>query len=164
MRPVASAAAAGVPALGEKILSGTPPYVLVAEDDPATQFRLRKVLERAGYEVLVVENGRQAVDACRARRPDLVLLDDMMPVLDGHGAAARLIRDEALDGVPILALTGGFTTGDQGKSFDTVCDDWIPKPVSARILLEGIRAWLARKPSTWMPQRMARRTPPERAA
>jgi CheY-like chemotaxis protein len=139
-------------------------YILLAEDDPANQFVFRKVLERAGYQILIVEDGKKALEACRVQRPDLVLMDLMMPVMDGLEAASRMSRDPRLDGVPIIALTARTMPGDKERSRLAGCNDHISKPVSIDGLLSVVRNWLSRDPATWMPERVALRSSSEEAA
>jgi CheY-like chemotaxis protein len=143
---------------------GRGPYILVAEDDPTNQFIFRKILEKAGYEILIVENGRKAIEACGVRLPDLVLVDIMMPVMDGYQATSQMIQDPRLDGVPIIALTAKTMPGDAERCREAGCDDHIPKPVHMDEFLLKIRDWLAKDPQTWMPKRFARRHPPQSAA
>jgi CheY-like chemotaxis protein len=140
-----------------------PTYILVAEDDPTNQFVFRKILEKAGFEVLIVEDGQKALDACAVRRPDLILLDMMMPVLNGYETASSMIQDERLDGIPILALTANAMRGDEVKTRAAGCDDHIPKPVQMVLFLQKIRDWLSADPAAWMAHRLAKRHPPETA-
>lgn len=139
-------------------------YILVAEDDPTNQFIFRKILEKAGYSVMVVDDGKKALEACRAERPSLVLIDIMMPVMDGHEASSRMIQDPHLDGVPIIALTAKAMPGDLRRSEEAGCDDHITKPVRMDDLLGRVKDWLNRDPATWMPRRLRRRKPPQVSA
>jgi CheY-like chemotaxis protein len=139
-------------------------YILIAEDDPTNQFIFRKILERAGYRVMVVDDGKKALEACRIQRPDLILMDIMMPVMSGFEAASLMMQDPALDGVPILALTARVMPGDYQKSKEAGCDDFISKPVRLDDLLAKIKEWTSKDPDTWMPLRLSRRKPPHTAA
>jgi CheY-like chemotaxis protein len=143
--------------------SGKKPFILVAEDDPTNQYVFRKLLEKAGYDILIVENGQEALEAYRKRRPDLILLDMMMPVMNGYEAVRRMIQDPFLDGVPILALTANAMRGDEQKTLEAGCDDHISKPIQMGPFLQKVKEWLERDPQTWMPQRMSRREPLEKA-
>ncbi|MBD3336312.1 MAG: response regulator [Candidatus Eisenbacteria bacterium] len=139
-------------------------YILVAEDDPTNQYVFRKILERAGYEVVIAEDGQKALEACKLRRPDLILLDMMMPVLNGYETAAIMVQDPGLDDVAILALTANAMRGDELKTRDAGCDDHIAKPVQMADFLQKIKSWIECDPQSWMPQRLQRRLPPEEAA
>jgi CheY-like chemotaxis protein len=133
-------------------------YVLLAEDEPTNQYVFKAILESGGYEVTIVANGQVALEAARNRRPDIILLDMMMPVMDGYKTAEHLIRDTAFDGVPILALTAQAMKGDAEKTLEAGCDDYMSKPIRRAELLEQVDAWLQRDPGAWMPERIRKRT------
>ena len=133
-------------------------YILIAEDEPTNQYVFRAILESGGFEVTIVDNGRAALEEGLRRRPDLVLLDMMMPVMDGYETARRMIADGSFDGVPILALTAKAMKGDAEKTFEAGCDDYMSKPVRRRELLDSVAAWLRKPPELWMPARLDRRT------
>jgi DNA-binding response OmpR family regulator len=115
--------------------------ILVAEDDPKQANLVRLYLEREGHSVLVVGDGRSALEQCRARRPDLVVLDVMMPVVDGLDVC-RILRTESA--VPILLLTARTTEEDVLLGLDIGADDYITKPYSPRELAARVRALLRR--------------------
>ncbi|GAA2638294.1 response regulator transcription factor [Dactylosporangium fulvum] len=115
--------------------------VLVAEDDPKQARLVRAYLERDGHGVLVVGDGRSAIEQCRARRPDLVVLDVMMPHVDGLDVC-RVLRAESA--VPILMLTARSTENDQLLGLDVGADDYLTKPYSPRVLAARVRALLRR--------------------
>jgi len=132
-------------------------YILLAEDEPTNQYVFRAILESGGFEVRIVDNGQAALEEGLRRRPDLVLLDMMMPVMDGYETARRMVADGSFDGVPILALTAKAMKGDAEKTFEAGCDDYMSKPVRRRELLDGVARWLAKAPGEWMPARLERR-------
>ncbi len=132
-------------------------HVLLAEDEPTNQYVFKAILESGGYEVTIVENGELAIDSARGRKPDIILLDMMMPVMDGYKAASQLISDPAFDGVPILALTAQAMKGDADKTREAGCDDYMSKPIRRAELLERVDEWLARDPESWMPERRRKR-------
>lgn len=115
--------------------------ILVAEDDPKQAKLVRVYLEREGHSVLLVGDGRAALDQCRARRPDLVVLDVMMPVVDGLDVC-RILRSESE--IPILLLTARTTEDDILLGLDIGADDYLPKPYSPRELAARVRALLRR--------------------
>ncbi|MEO5877051.1 MAG: response regulator transcription factor [Streptosporangiaceae bacterium] len=115
--------------------------VLVAEDDPKQARLIRIYLERAGHLVTVVANGRAALEEARTQAPDLVLLDLMMPVMDGL-QVCRTLRAESE--VPILLLTARSTEDDQLLGLDLGADDYLTKPYSPRVLVARVRALLRR--------------------
>ncbi|MFG2044022.1 response regulator transcription factor [Dactylosporangium sp. NPDC048998] len=115
--------------------------VLVAEDDPKQARLVRVYLERDGHDVLAVGDGRSAIEQYRARRPDLVVLDVMMPNVDGLDVC-RILRAESA--VPILMLTARSTENDQLLGLDLGADDYLTKPYSPRVLAARVRALLRR--------------------
>src|SRR5687767_6728732 len=99
--------------------------ILVAEDDPKQAALIRMYLEREGHSLHVVADGRAALDVCRAYRPDLAVLDIMMPVVDGLDVC-RILRAES--DMPILLLTARTTTEDMLLGLDIGADDYMTKP------------------------------------
>ena len=115
--------------------------ILVAEDDAKQANLIRIYLERAGHSVQVVGDGGQALDRFRSHRPDLVLLDVMMPAVDGLDVC-RIIRSES--DVPLLLLTARSTEEDLLLGLDVGADDYLTKPYSPRELVARVRALLRR--------------------
>ncbi|MFI6796066.1 response regulator transcription factor [Streptosporangium canum] len=116
-------------------------YVLVAEDDVKQAELVRRYLEREGHSVLVVHDGRAAIDEARGREPDLVVLDVMMPKADGLDVC-RVIRAES--DVPVLMLTARATEDDLLLGLDLGADDYVTKPYSPRELMARVRTLLRR--------------------
>jgi len=134
-----------------------PIRILLAEDDPTNQYVFDTILASAGYELEIHANGRDALEAARRERPDLILLDMMMPIMDGYEAAFHLVTEPALDEVPILALTARAMKGDREKTLEAGCDGYLAKPVSRKNLIAAVEFWLARPSSEWMEERLAKR-------
>jgi DNA-binding response OmpR family regulator len=123
-----------------------PARILVAEDDPKQANLIRLYLERDGHQVLVVNDGRSAVERCRQRRPDLVVLDVMMPRVDGLDVC-RILRggpDPVAPDVPVLLVTARTSEDDVLLGLDLGADDYLTKPYSPRILAARVRALLRR--------------------
>lgn len=116
-------------------------YLLVAEDDRGQAEVLRRYLTAAGYDTVVVYDGRAALDEVRRRRPDLLVLDVMMPGLGGL-TVARILRAESA--VPILMLTARAGEDDILAGLDGGADDYLTKPYSPRELTARVRALLRR--------------------
>ncbi|MER6990109.1 response regulator transcription factor [Saccharopolyspora hirsuta] len=116
-------------------------HVLVAEDDPKQAELIRRYLERDDHRVVVVADGRAAIDEARRRKPDLVVLDVMMPKVDGLDVC-RILRAES--DVPIVLLTARTTEDDVLLGLDLGADDYITKPYSPRQLAARVRAILRR--------------------
>ncbi|GLY51240.1 DNA-binding response regulator [Lentzea sp. NBRC 102530] len=115
--------------------------ILVAEDDPKQSHLIRAYLEHEGHSVLVARDGRAALDLARSRTPDLVVLDVMMPEVDGLDVC-RVLRAESQ--VPILMLTARSTEADLLLGLDLGADDYVVKPYSPRELVARVRALLRR--------------------
>jgi CheY-like chemotaxis protein len=130
--------------------------ILLAEDDSTNQYVFRAILSAAGYEVEMVENGLQALERVRVNPPSIILLDMMMPVMDGYEAAGRIAADPQLDEIPVVALTARAMKGDLEKTIEAGCDDYLAKPVSRKILLDKVGEWIA-KPAEETRERRRRR-------
>jgi DNA-binding response OmpR family regulator len=116
-------------------------HVLVAEDDEMQAELIRRSLLAEGHTATVVHDGRAALDAARRLRPDLVVLDLMLPVIDGFGVCRVLRRD---DDVPVLMLTARATEDDLLLGLELGADDYMTKPYSPRELMARIRTVLRR--------------------
>ncbi|HET7230614.1 MAG TPA: response regulator [Longimicrobium sp.] len=117
-----------------------PPLVLIAEDHEDSRDALQTLLEALGYRVAVAGNGAQAVEVALAQRPDLVLMDMMMPEVDGFAATRMLRADPAFGEVPIIAITA--MEGARESVLQAGCSDMVLKPVDIRAFLEKLRVWL----------------------
>ena len=118
----------------------TAPAVLVAEDHEDSRDALCTLLDALGYRVLVATNGAEAVEVARAHRPDLILMDMMMPGVDGFQATRTLRADEAFRTVPIVAVTA--MEGARDAVLAAGCSDCVAKPLDIRAFMERLRAWL----------------------
>ena len=113
--------------------------LLVVDDDLPTRMVLRSLMARQGYEVLEAGNGREALEQVRRSRPDLVLMDVMMPELDGYAACAQLRRDDGDDSLPIIMLTGADELESIEQAFNAGATDFITKPINWALLSERVR-------------------------
>ena len=114
--------------------------VLLVEDHEEIWDFLSRRLKRRGYEVILATDGQQAVDKARAERPDIVLLDMNLPILDGWTAAGLIKGSADSARIPIIALTAHAMSGDKEKALAAGCDDYHPKPVDFARLLTQIEA------------------------
>jgi DNA-binding response OmpR family regulator len=115
--------------------------ILVVDDDRKTVDLLRLYLEKDGYQVLVAHDGRQALDLTRQRRPDLIVLDLMLPTVEGLDVC-RILRAESQ--TPIIMLTARTTEDDKLLGLDLGADDYITKPFSPREVVARVRVVLRR--------------------
>ncbi|MEX2081095.1 MAG: response regulator, partial [Dehalococcoidia bacterium] len=115
--------------------------VLIVEDEESLLFTLAHNLRREGYEVMTTSRGDDAIKLVREAHPDLILLDVMLPGLDGMQVCRLLRRDTT---VPIIMLTALGGEGDRVAGLDSGADDYIPKPFGMRELMARVRALLRR--------------------
>jgi CheY-like chemotaxis protein len=120
--------------------------ILYVEDNEDNVYMLTRRLERAGFEVVVASDGEQGVAVARAERPDLILMDLSLPVLDGWEATRRLKSAKDTRAIPVIALSAHAMPGDREKALKAGCDDYDSKPISMPSLLAKIRALLPEGP------------------
>ena len=120
----------------------TPPRILVADDNAMNVDILRARLESHGYEILVAADGEEAVDIARRERPDLILLDIMMPKLDGLEVCRRLRADPGLPFMPIILVTAKGDTKDVVAGLEAGGDEYLAKPVDQAALLARVKSML----------------------
>jgi CheY-like chemotaxis protein len=119
------------------------PRILLVEDNPTNLLLARRILEKAGYAVVVAVNGREGVEAARGQSFDIILMDVQMPVLDGCSAAREIRRfPSSAGGIPILALTASVFTQDSQRCFEAGMDDFLGKPFKASELIRKCQLWV----------------------
>ena len=116
--------------------------ILYVEDNDDNIYMLQNRLTRQGFDVLIARDGASGVDIARSERPDLILMDLGLPVLDGWEAARRLKADPATCRIPVIALSAHAMSGDRVQALEAGCDEYDVKPVEWRRLLTKIRALL----------------------
>jgi two-component system, cell cycle response regulator DivK len=116
--------------------------VLIVEDQEDNRAILRDLLGNAGYDLIEATNGEEGVALAESKRPDLILMDVQLPVLDGYEATRRIRLNAALKSIPIIAVTSYALSGDEAKARAAGCDAYVAKPFSPRQLLAKIRAYL----------------------
>lgn len=121
--------------------------ILLVEDNEMNCDMLSRRLERKGYEVVIAVNGQEGVDSVSSTRPDLILMDLSLPIIDGWEATRRIKSDPATAGIPVIALTAHAMAEDRAKAMAAGCDDFDIKPVDLPRLLEKIDTLLRRSPS-----------------
>lgn len=118
------------------------PTILVADDEPSIVLSLQVLLQKAGYEVRVARNGEEAIQAVQAAKPDLILLDAMMPKRDGFDVCQSLRADPALADMPIIMLTAKSRDVERQKGMALGATDYITKPFSTRDLVATVRKYV----------------------
>src|SRR5438132_13022692 len=116
--------------------------ILVVEDQEDNRQILRDLLANSGYEMSEAEDGVQALAAVAKERPDLILMDIQLPIMDGYEATRRIKADPANKGIPIIAVTSYALSGDEAQAFAAGCDSYVAKPYSPRALLAKVREYL----------------------
>jgi two-component system, cell cycle response regulator DivK len=116
--------------------------ILVVEDQEDNRQILRDLLANAGYDMIEAEDGQQAIAAAAQHRPDLILMDIQLPMLDGYEATRRIKADPALNAIPIIVVTSYALSGDEERARAAGCDAYVAKPYSPRALLAKIREYV----------------------
>lgn len=117
--------------------------ILLIEDNELNRDMLSRRLERRGYAVVMAVDGEEGVESARRARPDLILMDMSLPVLDGWEATRRLKADPGTRDIPIIGLSAHAMAGDRERALDAGCDDYDTKPVDLARLLDKISERLA---------------------
>ena len=116
--------------------------ILVVEDQEDNRQILRDLLSNAGYDMIEAEDGLQALAQAVKHRPDLILMDIQLPVLDGYEVTRRLKANPELKAIPIIVVTSYALSGDEEKARAAGCDAYVAKPFSPRALLAKMREYL----------------------
>jgi two-component system, cell cycle response regulator DivK len=116
--------------------------ILYVEDNDDNIYMLERRLKRAGFTVLIARDGAEGVAKAGAEKPDLILMDLGLPVLDGLEATRRIKADAATRAIPLIALTANAMTTDKDKALEAGCDDFDTKPVDFDRLLGKMKALL----------------------
>jgi two-component system, cell cycle response regulator DivK len=118
-------------------------HILIVEDQEDNRRILRDLLGNAGYELVEAESGEEALTAVEAQRPDLILMDIQLPVMDGYEATRRIRSNPDMKAVPVIAMTAYALAGDEAKALAAGCNAYITKPYSPRALLAKVKEYLA---------------------
>ena len=116
--------------------------ILVVEDQEDNRQIIRDLLSATDYEITEAISGEEALVAVAKRRPDLILMDIQLPIMDGYEATRRIRAEPGLQSVPIIAVTSYALSGEEQKARAAGCTDYVPKPYSPRQLLAKIREYL----------------------
>jgi two-component system, cell cycle response regulator DivK len=116
--------------------------VLLVEDNEMNRDMLSRRLIRRGFEVVFAVNGRQGVDLARSEKPDIILMDMSLPIMDGWEATRCVKSDDATRSVPVIGLTAHAMSGDREKAIEAGCDDYDTKPVELDRLIGKIERLL----------------------
>ena len=119
--------------------------ILVVDDSGTARMLEQAALSRGPYDITIAKDGQEGVEKARAEKPDLILMDMHLPVLDGWEATRQLKESEETKHIPIIALTADAMAGDREKAMEAGCDDYDTKPIELPRLLDKINARLGRQ-------------------
>jgi CheY-like chemotaxis protein len=123
------------------------PKILLVEDNEMNRDMLSRRLAKRGFEVVMAVHGAEGVEMARSARPDVILMDMSLPVMDGWTATRKLKADASTSGIPVIGLTAHAMAGDREKCLEAGCDEYDTKPVDFPRLLEKIQVHLDKKPA-----------------
>jgi len=116
--------------------------ILIVEDQDDNRTIMRDLLNTAGYRLIEAVDGEDGVKLAQSERPDLILMDIQLPILDGYEATRRIRASVELKSIPIIAVTSYALSGDDAKARAAGCDSYVAKPFSPRELLAKVREFL----------------------
>lgn len=137
-----------------------PEKILVVDDDVDTLRLVGLMLQRQGYEIVAASSGRQALSMARSDDPDLIILDVMMPDMDGYEVTRRLRSDQSTSTIPIIMFTAKTQIDDKVTGFEAGADDYLTKPTQPRELFAHVKAVLARTSKSRTPTPSTQAAPP----
>jgi two-component system cell cycle response regulator DivK len=121
--------------------------ILLVEDNEMNRDMLSRRLAKRGFEVVMAVDGAQGVEMAGSMRPDVILMDMSLPVMDGWAATRKLKADASTRSIPVIGLTAHAMAGDREKCLEAGCDEYDTKPVDFPRLLEKIQVQLDKKPA-----------------
>lgn len=119
--------------------------ILVIEDNEQNLYLVNFILEKHGYEVFAARDGQEGIDMAECIKPDLILLDIQLPVMDGYTVARKLRTNAELAQVPIVAVTSYAMSGDREKTMEAGCNGYIEKPINPDTFILQVRQHLPSK-------------------
>ena len=114
----------------------------MVEDNEMNRDMLSRRLERKGFEVVIAVDGQAGIAMAQSEKPDLILMDMSLPVIDGWEATRKIKADPDTQNIPVIALTAHAMAGDEQKALESGCDDYDTKPVNFNRLLEKMAKYL----------------------
>lgn len=116
--------------------------ILIVEDNAMNRALLMAILKPEGYELLTAENGQIGVEMAARELPDLILMDVMLPVMNGYDATRKIKANPATRHIPIVAVTANAVPTERDRALDAGCDGYITKPVDTRALPNQVKLFL----------------------
>lgn len=121
--------------------------ILIVEDDPDLVYVLQRLVGLLGYDTIVAKTGKEAVNTAASKLPDLIILDIMIPELDGFEVARHIRENQETQGIPIIAVTALTAYKDKQKCFQSGCNEYIPKPLIPTKLASTVEKLLKSPPA-----------------
>lgn len=116
--------------------------ILIVEDNDDNMVLVRDVLTSRGYTVIEAVDGQQGLDLAQSERPDLIIMDLSLPLVDGWTVVRQLKADPELRRIPVVALTAHAMVGDREKALDAGCDDYLAKPIRLALLIGKVKEFV----------------------
>ncbi|MCG2721471.1 MAG: response regulator [Thermodesulfovibrionales bacterium] len=116
--------------------------ILIVEDNENNMYLISFILKKGGYEIIQAWNGEEGVELAKKERPDLIVMDIMLPGIDGYEATKRIRETDDAKEIPVVALTSYAMVGDREKAFAAGCAGYIEKPLDPEKILEEIEKYL----------------------
>lgn len=116
--------------------------ILIIEDNEQNLYLVKYILEKWGYETIAATDGQKGIDLADKVKPDLILLDIQLPVMDGYAVAMNLRLNPSLAGIPIIAVTSYAMPGDREKAIASGCNGYIEKPINPDTFMAQIESHL----------------------
>ena len=116
--------------------------VLIIEDNENNLYMMRFIITKLGHEVLEARDGAAGVDLAKKKRPDLILMDIQLPLLDGYSATRRIREDDTLKDIPIIAVTSYAMVGDREKAIGAGCTAYVEKPINPAAFIEVLARYI----------------------
>lgn len=116
--------------------------ILIVEDNEQNLYLETFLLEKQGYDVIQARNGKEGLDTAAADRPDLILLDIQLPVMDGYEVARKLKQGQETQSIPIIAVTSYAMAGDRETVMAAGCEGYIEKPIDPDHFVEQVKGFL----------------------
>lgn len=126
-------------------MDNKPIRVLLIEDNEQNRYLFSFILEKNGYRVIAALDGLEGINKAKEEKPDLILIDIGLPVMDGYEVTRRLRDLAEFKDVPIIALTAYAMEGDREKVLQAGCDDYIPKPIIPEEFIKVVNSYLRGK-------------------
>src|SRR5215472_593188 len=124
------------------------PRILLVEDNENNRYLAQFLLEREGFDVVLAVNGKKALEAAQSAKPDLVVMDNQMPEMDGYETAERFKSDPALKDIPLVGVSSFAMVGDRAKALKVGFAGYIEKPINPETFAREVNQFLKREPQS----------------